>query len=75
MEGGQRWALVCPSTIFVGMPLDSRIPSSKAKMTTTAVWARLPELPIELYDSRLLTRIGNQLGTLLKIDAHTMDNQ
>ena len=48
---------------------------SKAKMTTTAVWARLPELPIELYDSRLLTRIGNQLGTLLKIDAHTMDNQ
>ncbi|GMY10188.1 DUF4283 domain-containing protein/zf-CCHC_4 domain-containing protein [Fagus crenata] len=44
-------------------------------MTTTAVWARLPELPIELYDSRFLSWIGNQLGTLLKIDAHTMDNQ
>jgi hypothetical protein len=48
---------------------------SEAKMTTTAVWVRLPELPIELYDARLLTRIGNQLGTLLKIDTHTMDNQ
>jgi hypothetical protein len=48
---------------------------SEAKISTTAVWARLPELPIELYDMNILRRIGNQLGSLLKIDARTMDNE
>ncbi|GMY19177.1 hypothetical protein FCV25MIE_14416 [Fagus crenata] len=47
----------------------------EAKITTTAVWVRLPELPIELYDSGLLRRIGNQLGKLLKIDARTADSE
>jgi hypothetical protein len=48
---------------------------SEAKITNTAVWARLPELLIELYDRNILRRIGNQLGSLLKIDARTMDNE
>uniref|UniRef100_A0A2N9F7H7 Reverse transcriptase domain-containing protein n=1 Tax=Fagus sylvatica TaxID=28930 RepID=A0A2N9F7H7_FAGSY len=48
---------------------------SEAKISTTAVWARLPELPIELYDMNILRRIGNQLGSLLKVDARTMDNE
>ncbi|GMY10232.1 hypothetical protein FCV25MIE_05471 [Fagus crenata] len=48
--------------------------SVQRKISTTAVWARLPELPIELYDSNLLQHNGNQLGTLLKIDACTVDN-
>uniref|UniRef100_A0A2N9FQ21 Reverse transcriptase domain-containing protein n=1 Tax=Fagus sylvatica TaxID=28930 RepID=A0A2N9FQ21_FAGSY len=48
---------------------------SEAKITTTAVWLRLPELPIELYDSGLLRRVGNQLGKLLKIDARTVDSE
>uniref|UniRef100_A0A2N9F7I4 CCHC-type domain-containing protein n=1 Tax=Fagus sylvatica TaxID=28930 RepID=A0A2N9F7I4_FAGSY len=48
---------------------------SEAKISTTAVWARLPELPIELYDMNILRRIGNQLGYLLKVDARTMDNE
>jgi hypothetical protein len=47
---------------------------SEAKITTTTVWTRLPELPIELYDAGILRRIGNQLGTLLKIDARTVDS-
>jgi hypothetical protein len=47
---------------------------SEAKISTTAVWIRLPELPIELYDTGLLRRIGNQLGQVLKIDARTSDN-
>ncbi|GMY19594.1 hypothetical protein FCV25MIE_14833 [Fagus crenata] len=48
---------------------------SEARISTTAVWARLPELPIELYDMSILRRIGNQLGHLLKVDARTMDNE
>ena len=48
---------------------------SEAKISTTAVWARLPELPIELYDMNMLRKIGNQLGSLLKVDARTMDNE
>ncbi|GMY33132.1 hypothetical protein FCV25MIE_28374 [Fagus crenata] len=48
---------------------------SEAKISTTAVWARLLELPIELYDMNILRRIGNQLGSLLKIDARMMDNE
>jgi hypothetical protein len=47
---------------------------SEAKITTTTVWTRLPELPIELYDAGILRRIGNQLGTLLKIDARIVDS-
>ncbi|XVF24797.1 hypothetical protein REPUB_Repub13aG0158600 [Reevesia pubescens] len=42
-----------------------------ATFTTTAVWARLPGLPIEFYDPDILRRIGNQLGVLLRIDATT----
>ena len=47
---------------------------SEAQFITTAVWARLPKLPIEVYNTAILRRIGNQLGTLLKIDACTIDN-
>ena len=48
---------------------------SEANISTTTIWARLPELPIELYDMNTLRRIGNQLGSLLKVDARTMDNK
>ncbi|GMY25615.1 hypothetical protein FCV25MIE_20857 [Fagus crenata] len=48
---------------------------SEAKITTTAVWTRLPELPVELYDIGILNRIGNQLGTLLKVEARTVDGE
>ncbi|GKU87915.1 hypothetical protein SLEP1_g2242 [Rubroshorea leprosula] len=43
-----------------------------AAFTTTAIWARLPRLPIEYYDTKILERIGNLLGTPLRIDAHTV---
>jgi hypothetical protein len=48
---------------------------SEAKITTTAIWTRLPKLPIELYDMGILNRIGNQLVTLLKVDARTVDGE
>ncbi|GKV23781.1 hypothetical protein SLEP1_g33477 [Rubroshorea leprosula] len=44
---------------------------AKATFTTTAIWARLPRLPIECYDVQILQRIGNMLGTPLRLDAHT----
>lgn len=36
-----------------------------------AVWVRIPELPLELYNGKFLKRLGAQLGTLLKIDILT----
>ncbi|OMP00874.1 Endonuclease/exonuclease/phosphatase [Corchorus olitorius] len=60
---------------FLSMRLwEPNFDPKKATFSTTAVWARLPGLPIELFDATLLKRIGNQLGTLLRIDAHTVNN-
>ena len=42
-----------------------------AKITTTAVWIRLEQLPIEYYHPEFLKHVGNKLGKLLKIDAIT----
>ncbi|KAL0015575.1 hypothetical protein SO802_002644 [Lithocarpus litseifolius] len=36
-----------------------------------AVWIRLYELPIELYDAELLKEIGESIGKVLRIDSHT----
>lgn len=45
----------------------------KAQCDTIAIWARLLELPFEFYDEDILIKIGNALGKVLKIDAHTND--
>lgn len=47
---------------------------STTNLSTTAVWVRLPQLPIEFYDNSILQKVGNQLGELPKIDACTVDN-
>ncbi|GKV18314.1 hypothetical protein SLEP1_g28712 [Rubroshorea leprosula] len=44
---------------------------AKATFKTTTIWARLPHLPIEYYDVQILERIGNMLGTPLRLDAYT----
>nr|KYP52894.1 LINE-1 reverse transcriptase isogeny [Cajanus cajan] len=36
-----------------------------------AAWIRIPGLPIELFKDRFLWRVGNKLGTMLKIDKLT----
>lgn len=36
-----------------------------------AVWVRVPELPLELYNDIFLKRLGASLGTMLKIDRLT----
>ena len=42
-----------------------------AKISTTAVWIHLEQLPIEYYHPEFLKHVGNKLGKLLKIDAVT----
>ncbi|KAJ1428453.1 Zinc finger, CCHC-type [Sesbania bispinosa] len=37
-----------------------------------AVWVRIPSLPFEFYDRRVLWRIGNVLGKTVKIDSNTL---
>ncbi|GAV86588.1 DUF4283 domain-containing protein/zf-CCHC_4 domain-containing protein, partial [Cephalotus follicularis] len=46
---------------------------SIAPVTMTIVWLRLVELPLEFFKSDILSRIGNELGTLLRIDPHTIE--
>lgn len=41
------------------------------KVTYSAVWVRLPHLPTEFYDAILLTKVGNAIEKLLKVDACT----
>ncbi|XP_019239317.1 PREDICTED: uncharacterized protein LOC109219337, partial [Nicotiana attenuata] len=45
--------------------------ASDARISKTAVWIRLPQLPTEFYDSIILTKIGNEIRKLLKVDACT----
>ncbi|KAJ1417010.1 hypothetical protein SESBI_16954 [Sesbania bispinosa] len=40
-----------------------------------AVWVRVPRLPIEFYDKRVLWRIGNVLGKTVKIDNNTLQER
>ena len=42
-----------------------------AKISTTTVWIRLEQLPIEYYHPKFLKHVGNKLRKLLKIDAVT----
>ena len=41
------------------------------KISTTAVWLRLENLPIEYYHPDFLKHVGHKLGKLLKVDAIT----
>ena len=42
-----------------------------AKISTTAIWIHLEQLPIEYYHPEFLKHVGNKLGKLLKIDVVT----
>ncbi|XP_070023256.1 uncharacterized protein [Nicotiana sylvestris] len=41
------------------------------KLTTSAVWIRLPQFPTEFYDGKILEKIGNAIGRILKNDIYT----
>ena len=44
---------------------------SAANVSLIAVWVRLNELPIELYEPEVLKQIGENIGKVLRIDSHT----
>lgn len=41
---------------------------SATRESKVAIWDRIPELPLELYNETFLRRLGGSLGTFLKID-------
>lgn len=45
--------------------------SSKANLSSVAIWIRLPELPIEYYDPSALKEIGEAFSPVLRVNAHT----
>lgn len=45
--------------------------ASTEKLTSTTIWIRLPQLPTGFYDGKILQKIGNSIGRLLKIDVCT----
>ncbi|GAV74524.1 DUF4283 domain-containing protein [Cephalotus follicularis] len=47
--------------------------ASVAPITLMAVWVCLVELHLEFFDFAILCIIGNELGTLFRIDPHTME--
>lgn len=52
-------------------PWEPYFIASEAKLTSVAAWVRLPELPIEFYDTSVLCEIGSAIGPVLRIDSYT----
>ncbi|KAJ1418742.1 hypothetical protein SESBI_15679 [Sesbania bispinosa] len=59
---------------FLGDPLCLVAGSMpfRDELRRVSVWIRVPGLPIEFYDKRVLWHIGNVLGNTVKIDANTL---
>ncbi|XP_070035165.1 uncharacterized protein [Nicotiana tomentosiformis] len=49
--------------------------TKKAQQSYNAVRVKLPQLPTEFYDGLILSKIGNNIGKLLKVDASTSATQ
>nr|POF24545.1 uncharacterized protein CFP56_76168 [Quercus suber] len=52
-------------------PWEPFFKPSTANVSLIAVWIRLNELPIELYETEVLREIGESIGKVLRIDSHT----
>ncbi|XP_030958299.1 uncharacterized protein LOC115980158 [Quercus lobata] len=52
-------------------PWEPFFKPSMANVEFVAVWVRLNELPIELYERNVLRQIGEAIGRVLRIDTHT----
>ena len=53
------------------MPWEPYFKASEAKLSSVAVWVRLPELPIEFYEASVLREIGSVIGPVLRVDSFT----
>jgi hypothetical protein len=45
---------------------------NNATIEKAAVWVRIPDLPIEYYDAKILHFIGNRIGKTVKVDRNTL---
>lgn len=52
-------------------PWEPFLKPSTANVSLFAVWIRLCELLIELYEAKKLKQIGESIGKVLRIDSHT----
>ncbi|GKU88054.1 hypothetical protein SLEP1_g2363 [Rubroshorea leprosula] len=52
-------------------PWEPNFKPESATFSHTVIWAQLPGLSAEYYDPISLHKIGNTIGTLLRVDAHT----
>ncbi|GLU14219.1 hypothetical protein SLE2022_308020 [Rubroshorea leprosula] len=52
-------------------PWEPNFKPKSAAFSHTVIWAQLPGLSAEYYDPISLHKIGNTIGTLLRVDAHT----
>nr|POE44916.1 hypothetical protein CFP56_76701 [Quercus suber] len=52
-------------------PWEPFLKPSTTNVSLIAVWIRLNELPIELYETEVLKEIGESIGKVLRIDSHT----
>ncbi|XP_019253973.1 PREDICTED: uncharacterized protein LOC109232674 [Nicotiana attenuata] len=50
---------------------EPKFMASETKITYSAIWLRLPELPTEFYDLQILKKLGNKIGKLLTVDTCT----
>lgn len=49
--------------------------ASTATLSSVAVWIKLPELPIEFYETNAFLKIGRAIGPVLWIDSHTANGE
>ncbi|KAK1312950.1 hypothetical protein QJS10_CPA06g01256 [Acorus calamus] len=69
VEGGP-WTMDHRPFILRKWSLDLRM--EQESLSSTPIWARLPNLPTFLWDSDTLSRIGSLIGTLLFMDTTTL---
>lgn len=51
--------------------METQFHPNTSKIYSTAIWVRLPQLPIEFYDLVILERISWKIDKFLKVDACT----
>ncbi|XP_030946139.1 uncharacterized protein LOC115970690 [Quercus lobata] len=52
-------------------PWEPFFKPAMANVSLVAAWIRLNALPIELYETEVLKKIGDSIGKVLRIDSHT----
>ncbi|XP_057448988.1 uncharacterized protein LOC130740407 [Lotus japonicus] len=54
-------------------PWTSDFVAANSKISTTAVWIRIPSLGFQFYDESILLTLASAVGTPIKVDMNTVD--